>query len=332
MDYSAFIGIDVSKLTFDAFIHSKGVKEKFANNSKGFSAFLGWLKKQLGACQLNSILVCFEHTGIYSLNLSLFLEKQTILFAIVPALDIKRSLGTTRGKSDQLDAQRIAAYAYLKRETLCPTKLPGKVILRLQPLLSLRDQLVTDRARHKLTSNERKAVYTGEDHQELFAVYQDLIKVLTEKIKAIEQAIERLLASDPETKQTYGLITSVKGIGPLTATYLIVYTRNFTRFGHWRKFACYAGIAPFPHTSGTSVKGKTRVSHLANKHIKSLLFLCANNAVKTDPELKAYYQKRVNEGKSKMSTLNIIKNKLVARVFAVAKRQSPFVLNFALAT
>jgi transposase len=325
MNYSAFIGIDVSKLTFDAFIHTKRVKEQFANNTKGFSAFLGWLKKHLGEDLQSSALVCFEHTGIYSLNLSLFLEKQAILFVIVPALDIKRSLGTTRGKSDQIDAERIAAYAYLKRETLSPTKLPSSVILRLQPLLSLRDQLVTDRARHKLTCNERKVVYTGEEHHELFTVYQDLIKVLNEKIKAIEQAIERLLTSDPETRQTYRLITTVKGIGPLTATYLIVYTRNFTRFEHWRKFACYAGIAPFPHTSGTSIKGKTRVSHLANKHIKSLLFLCANNAVKTDPELKAYYQKRVNEGKSKMSTLNIIKNKLVARVFAVAKRQSPFV-------
>ncbi|MXV53357.1 IS110 family transposase [Pedobacter sp. HMF7647] len=329
MNYTAFIGIDVSKLTFDAFICGKHVKQQFDNNDKGFSDFMHWLKKHLSAIELKSALICFEHTGIYSLSLSLFFQQQSVLFTIVPALDIKHSIGTTRGKSDQLDAQRIAAYAYAKREKLIPTKLAPKVILRLQPLLSLRDQLVTDRARYKSTCKEREAVYKQDGYFELFTTYQDLIQVLNEKIKAIDQTIEYLLIHDPETKTIYSLITSVKGIGPLTAAYLIVYTHNFTRFDCWRKFACYAGIAPFPHTSGTSIKSKTRVSHLANKHIKSLLFLCANNAVKTDPELKAYYQKRVNEGKSKMSTLNVIKNKLVARVFAVAKRQTPFIIKAA---
>lgn len=331
MHYTAFIGIDISKLTFDAFIHTKHLKQQFHNNSKGFSAMLGWLKKHLSATEFSSALICLEHTGIYSLNLSLFLQNHAILFSVVPALDIKRSMGTTRGKSDELDAQRIAAYAYLKRELIAPYRLPGETIARLQPLLSLRDQLVTDRAGHKASCKERAAVFQKNTHVELFTVYAKLIKALDEQIKTLEAAIASIIQQDAAVKNTYHLITGIKGIGPLTAAYLIIYTHNFTRFDCWRKFACYAGIAPFPHTSGSSVKGKTRVSHLANKHIKSLLFLCANNAVKTDPELKAYYSKRLNEGKSKMSTLNIIKNKLVARVFAVAKRQSPFVLNAALA-
>jgi transposase len=243
----------------------------------------------------------------------------------VPALDIKCSLGTIRGKSDTLDAERIAEYAYLKREKLTPTVLPSKTILQLQPLLTLRNKLVSDRAGYMVSSKEQKAVFTIKEHQELFGVYKSLIKALDEKIKTIEAAINNLLQSDPDIKRTFQLITGVKGIGPLTASYLIVYTHNFTRFSSWRKFACYSGIAPFPHTSGTSIKGKTRVSHLANKQIKSLLFLCANNAVKNDQELKAYYQKRIQEGKSKMSTLNIIKNKLISRVFAVANRQTEFV-------
>lgn len=326
MNYTAFIGIDVSKLTFDVAIYCKNLKQQFENSQKGYLTFLRWIKKVLTKDEFTKTLVCFEHTGLYSLNLALFFEQQGVLFVMVPALDIKHSLGTTRGKSDQIDADRIAAYAYLKREKLSPTSLPEKTLLKLQPLLSLRDQLITDRARHKATCNERKSVFNKRDHQELFGVYQSLIKVLNEKIKAIEAAIERILESDPAIKKTYELITGIKGIGPLTATYLIVYTQNFKRFDCWRKFACYSGIAPFPHTSGTSVKGKTRVSHLANKHIKSLLFLCANNAVQNDIELKTYYQRRLNEGKSKMSTLNIIKNKLIARAFAVAKRQTQFVL------
>lgn len=325
MNYKAFIGIDVSKLTFDVFIHGRALKQQFTNSEKGFIAFVRWLKKALGHDELTQIFVCFEHTGLYSLNLAFFLQQQSIPFSLVPALDIKCSLGTIRGKSDELDAERIAEYAYLKREKLCPTLLPSKTITKLQPLLSLRNKLVSDRAGYVVSSNEQKAVFTPKEHQELFGVYKSLIKTLNEKIKVIETAIDSLLQSDPDIKKTFELITGVKGIGPLTATYLIVYTHNFTRFSSWRKFACYSGIAPFPHTSGTSVKGKTRISHLANKQIKSLLFLCANNAVQNDPELKAYYQRRLEEGKSKMSTLNIIKNKLIARVFAIAKRQTEFV-------
>jgi transposase len=325
MNYKAFIGIDVSKLTFDVFIYGKSVKQQFTNSEKGFLSFVKWLKKSLSDHELTQILVCFEHTGLYSMNLALFLQQQSVPFSLVPALDIKCSLGTIRGKSDTLDAERIAEYAYLKREKLTPTVLPSKTILQLQPLLTLRNKLVSDRAGYMVSSKEQKAVFTTKEHQELFGVYKSLIKVLDEKIKTIEAAINNLLQSDPDIKRTFQLITGVKGIGPLTASYLIVYTHNFTRFSSWRKFACYSGIAPFPHTSGTSIKGKTRVSHLANKQIKSLLFLCANNAVKNDQELKAYYQKRIQEGKSKMSTLNIIKNKLISRVFAVANRQTEFV-------
>jgi transposase len=329
MHYTAFIGIDVSKLTFDAFIHAKNLKQPFANNAKGFALLLRWLQANLNAEELKGALICFEHTGIYSLNLSLFLQSKNLVFVIVPALDIKRSLGTTRGKSDELDARRIAAYACLKKDQLRPSQLPGESIQRLQPLLSLRDQLVTQRASHRATCKERTSVFAKKDHKNLFLVYAQIIRDLSAQIKKLEAAIAEIIREDQAVKDTFDLVTGIKGIGPLTAGYLIVYTHNFTRFESWRKFACYCGIAPFPHSSGTSLKGKTRVSHLANKHIKSLLFLCANNAVKTDTELRAYYQKRTQEGKSKMSTLNIIKNKLIARAFAVVKRQTPFVLTAA---
>ncbi len=163
------------------------------------------------------------------------------------------------------------------------------------------------------------------DNQYLMDTYQEIISALDLKIKGVEKHINELLQKDQQVKVTYDLITGIKGIGPLTAAYLIVCTHNFTRFESWRKFACYAGIAPFEHRSGTSIRGRNKVSHMANKQVKMLLFLSANNAVRGDKELKDYYIRRINEGKSKMSTLNIIKNKLVARVFAVAKRQTEFV-------
>ncbi|HEY0668702.1 MAG TPA: transposase [Sphingobacteriaceae bacterium] len=325
MNYNSFIGIDVSKLTFDVFVYGKFLKKQFDNTDKGFVCFIKWLKKALCTEDLTQVLICFEHTGLYSMNLALFLQEQSVPFSIVPALDIKCSLGTIRGKSDQLDAERIAEYAYLKKEKLIPTILPSKIIMKLQPLLSLRTKLIADKAGYGVSCNERRSVYPAKEHKELFNVYKGLIKVMEEKIKDLEIAINNLLQNDLEIKRTFKLITGIKGIGPLTAAHLIVYTQNFTKFDSWRKFACYSGIAPFPHSSGTSLKGRTRVSHLANKQIKSLLFLCANVAVQCDPEMKAYYQRRIEEGKSKMSILNIIKNKLISRVFAVMKRQTEYV-------
>lgn len=124
------------------------------------------------------------------------------------------------------------------------------------------------------------------------------------------------------------MLLSIKGVGKLVSIATIIKTRNFTRFDDARKFACYCGTAPFENTSGTSIRGKTKVSHLADKRMKSLLDLAAKSAIQYDKELRAYYLKRTADGKSKMSTINIVRNKILSRMFAVIKRQTPFVENY----
>jgi transposase len=126
-------------------------------------------------------------------------------------------------------------------------------------------------------------------------------------------------------KELYDLMVSVKGVGLILASNLLVVTNCFRGFENSRKFACYAGLAPFEKQSGTSLKKKSRVSHYANKKIKVLLNLSAGSAIQSDPELKAYYQRRIANGKSKMSTLNIVRNKIVHRIFAVVTRRTPYV-------
>lgn len=159
----------------------------------------------------------------------------------------------------------------------------------------------------------------------LEAAFKHVINCLTEEIKGLEKAIKQIIKDDEGLSRTFKLITSIKGIALLVASHLIVYTHNFTRFDNWRKCACYAGIAPFENTSGSSLKGKTRVHPIANRQIKKMLHLAALSASHTDKELKDYYEKRVQGGKSKMSALNILRNKVLARAFAVVKRGSPYV-------
>ena len=102
-------------------------------------------------------------------------------------------------------------------------------------------------------------------------------------------------------------------------------TKGFTAFDNARKLACYAGVAPFPYQSGTSIKGRTKVNHIADKKLKSLLNMCALNAKKHDYQLKKYFNDKVEKGKNKMLVLNNLRNKLLHRIFAVIKRQMPYV-------
>ena len=153
-----------------------------------------------------------------------------------------------------------------------------------------------------------------------------IMDVLTQEIKEAEKEIKDLLRSDESLQNNYELMNSITGIGFATAVHLLIVTENFSRFKEVRKLICYCGVAPFEHSSGTSIRGKMRVSQLANKKLKSLLTMAAISAIQHDPELKDKYEKKVKEGKAKMCALNIIRAKLLERIFAVIKRQSPYIL------
>ncbi len=318
------IGIDISKLTFDARIHSNQVYMEFENSKKGIDKFLKWAYKNSTSSKENILFAC-EHTGLYSHQLAYSLTEKKVPFSLLPGLEVKRSLGMVRGKNDKVDAKNIALYCYRLRDEIEPYEMPTEQVASIKRLLSLRERIVKQRAGFKASYGEQKRVLSKKDNSTLFNVQEKTIKYLTKQITNIEKEMMTIIKSDDKLKEQYKLITSIKGIGKQTALYLIAYTHSFTKFKTWRKFASYCGIAPFPNSSGTSIRGKTRVSNLANKKIKSILDLCAKSAIQFNPEMKIYYNKRVDEGKNKMSTINIIRNKLLSRIFAVIKRQTPYV-------
>ena len=322
MQSEVHVGIDVSKFTLDVFILEVRSHRRFKNNSNDFPVILQWIEK---CTKHKSAFICFEHTGVYSMALAAFLESQHIVFAMVSPLEIKRSMGIVRGKNDVVDSKRIAEYASRFRDKIVVTKLPAKDITRLHFLLTLRDKTARTLSGYIMAVNEVQRGIGHEELPELFASYDAIITALKSEIKKIEAAIKHIINTNPDLKTSFKLITSLKGVSLIVGTYMIVYTCNFTKFATWRKFACYCGIAPFGHQSGTSVKGPAQVSPIANKQLKRLLHLAAVSAASHDPELREYYIRRKSEGKSKMSTLNIIRNKIVARAFAIVKRGTPYV-------
>ena len=203
--------------------------------------------------------------------------------------------------------------------------MPSDTILIIKRLFSLRTKLVKDRTAYKCRLSEQKRIYKKYKNEILINSQTKIIKDLTKQIKIVEKEIDRLIKSDEQLKETYNLIVSVKSVGKQTATAMIIYTTNFTTFSNSRQFASYCGIAPFPHQSGTSIRGKTKVNHLANKKLKYLLDMCAINALNTNSEMKKYYKRRIEIGKNELSTINVIRNKLLARIFAVVNRKTAYV-------
>jgi transposase len=324
MKFLETAGIDVSKDTIDATLHVKKCSKQFKNNTTGFRSFIRWAQKQSGL-SINQIQICFEHTGLYSLKLATFLSNNEIKFSMVPALEIKKSLGIARGKNDQLDARRIAEYAYLRREKLAFYNVPSINIIKLQALTTLRAHMVKNKSGYQSSLQGLKTFFNQKDNENIYKTIQSEISGLNKKIKKIESEILQVIRREESLYHLYNLITSVKGVGLILAANFLVITNCFTKFETSRQFACYSGIAPFEKQSGTSLKSKSKVSHFANKRMKTLLNLAASSAIQCDPELKAYYNHRIETGKSRMSTLNIVRNKIGYRVFAVVKRGTPYV-------
>jgi len=331
MKFNDVIGIDIGKLSNEAFIYSCQLDLSFENSVKGFKKLINWVIKSSNQ-KTESILFAFEHTGIYSFPLSCFLTENKINYTIIPGLEIKKSLGIQRGKNDKIDAKKIALFAYRRKGEITPYKLPPKEFLKIRKLLSLREKLVKQRAGYEATLKENKQFLIKKDNLALFNVHEKMINELNKQISITDSELQVIVDKNEYIKKMYQLITSIKCVGPQTALFIIVFTNGFTLFKNYRKFASYAGIAPFPYQSGISIKGRTKISHLANKKMKALLSSCATSAINHNPEMKIYFERRIEEGKSRQSTLNIVRNKLLARIFAVVERGTPYVNTYGFAS
>ena len=224
-------------------------------------------------------------------------------------------MGFQRGKSDRLDAKRIAQYAFRfqdKAQRWIPDR---SAIRKLKALVSIRECLIKSHDSIAQPLKDYKT-FMPASYKMFKQGCKASLQTLAKDIKAVEKQIQVLIHADEKIKQQYTIATSVKGIGPVTACQMIVSSGEFTKIKTGKQLACYAGVVPFEHSSGTSVCARPRVSHCANKKMKSYLHMAALSAIKGPGELKAYYQRQLAKGKHKMSVLNAIRNKLVLRVCA----------------
>ena len=331
MYFSHYVGVDISKDTLDAAIYPAKDKKMdflhFDNTQKGLSEMLSWLKRR--GVKPSEMVLCAEHTGVYTNPLISFADKKGLALSLNSPLDIKHSMGIARGKNDAVDAGRIAEYAHSHRDNLRLYEKPSNAIIQLQYLLTERRQYKRQRTA-LLNLNSAMNKY---ETPEARSRNESAIHHCDKLIKKVEEQMMDIIISDQGIKRNYELISSVMGIGLINALNTIVYTNNFKSFETPRRYACYIGVAPFDHTSGSSVKGKTKVSKICRTQQKSELSMAARSAITFDPGLRRYYLRKMKEkggGKDAHGiVLNAVKFKLILRMFAVVKSGQPYkVLNY----
>ena len=317
MQFTHLLGGDISKKTIDVALslnqsNASMLSHQFSNNLGGYKKMLTWLRKE--EVSFDKLLVCMENTGVYHRPLVSFLQRKQAFVWVEHPVAIKWSMGLQRGKTDKLDAQRICLYAFRNQD-----KAKDKSLQRVSELLATRERLL--KAEHMLLApiKELRALGLKEEEKLVKKACKQSLLTLKKEIKEINKALEELVKENPAIEASYSYIRSVAHVGSITALQLLVYTHDFERFDSAKKLASYAGVAPFAYQSGSSIRGRPKVHFMAKKSLKKALHMCAVSSIRWAGEMRSYFERKLKEGKHKMSIINAIRNKILQRVYACVK-------------
>ena len=308
-------GIDISKAVFDVYSQESG-HHQFSNDEKGFKDLVKHLSKQA--------LVVMEATGYYHYRLAQYLYKKGIAVSVVNPLSVKRfiQMKLAKVKSDKSDAKAICAYGNINEVPLYNAL--SEVQAECLQMFRLLDNYLKHRT---ATKNKLKGEESlGKPSQTVYRSLKRNLKHLNAEVTALESRLLELVKQDQQHQLT--LLKSIPGLGVKTALFLIVVTDGFKKFETASQLCSYVGITPTIRQSGSSVRGRSRISKVGNKKLRNLLFLCAFSACKHNKACKALYDRIVAKGKSKKLALIAVSNKLLKQAFAIAKSELPYDENF----
>jgi len=304
--YTETFGIDISKDVFDCYGSAQGHLQ-FKNTEEGFLKFLQILS--------DNTLIVMEATGYYHYRLAQFLHKKKQIVSVVNPLSVKRfiQMKLAKVKTDKSDAKAICEYGIINEVPLynALTEVQSECL----QLFRLMDSFIKKRTatKNKLHGEEVLGIPSN-------WVYRSLKrdrKHLDKELLGIENQLLSLVRKDQQAQLT--LLQSIPGIGLKTALFLIVVTDGFKKFETASQLCSYVGITPTIRESGSSVRGRSRISKVGNRKLRNLLFLCSFNACKYNKACREIYERIVNKGKSKKLALIAVSNKLLRQAFAIAK-------------
>jgi transposase len=313
--YNEIYGVDISKDFFDV-MSSKGDYFQLLNDEKGFKKFTKSIAKES--------LVVMEATGYYHYRLAQYLYEQGYIVSVVNPLSVKRfiQMKLSKIKTDKSDAKAICEYAVSNEVPLYTAK--DKSQAECLQLIRLIDTYLKHRTAIKNKLHGEKVLGIPSK-----AVYHSLnrsLKAINKEIELLEKRLIELVKEHQQSQLT--LLKSIPGMGVKTAIMLIVMSDGFNRFENAKQLCSYAGITPIIRESGSSIRGRSRISKMGNKKLRNLLFLCSFSAYKHNKACKEIYDRIVSKGKSKKLALIAVCNKLLKQAFAIAKSGLPYDENF----
>lgn len=311
------VGIDIAKAKFDvALLREDGRIESghFDNSSKGFKQFKTWLDKR----RTDTVHACMEATGLYSNDLALFLHQQGYTVSVVNPARIS-AYGDSllrRNKTDKLDAALIADFC--RTQTPPAWTPPDPIWLELQSLARHLEDLEQTRQqqRNRLGSGVRTPLVREQ--------LQRHIALLDEQFDQLKRHIQNHLDQHPDLRQQKELLTSIPGIGDLTAGKLLAQIPNIRAFDDPRQLVAFAGLNPTQRQSGQSRRSKTPISKQGHAALRAALFMPAISAKRHNPILHTFAQRLTDRGLCGLEVVVAVMRKLLHLIFGILKSGQPF--------
>ena len=312
----AYLGIDISKDTFDAVLvqENRSIPFQASNNQVGHEKLSKWLKKHGGS----NAHVCMEATGRYGDELAEFLHAQGLTVSVVNPRRITAYAASQlkRNKTDSLDAAVIADFC--RTQNPDPWQPPPLAVRELQMMTRHLESLLDMR------TEERNRLQSGVTAPVVVKAIEQHITFLNTQIADLERQIADHLDQHPDLKQQRDLLVSIPGIGDTTAAKLIAEIKDIGRFDDATQLAAYAGLCPSRRTSGTSVRHKPKLSKIGNAVLRKALYFPALSAKSHNPLVRSFCERLAQQKKPKMVVIAAAMRKLLHIVFGVLKHRKPF--------
>lgn len=311
------LGIDVSKAKVDvALFNDKEfiASGEFANTATGFKKLSQWIENK----DAKKVWACMESTGRYGDALATYLYEQDHQVSVVNPARIKKygESQLKRNKTDKLDARTIADFCRTQEPALWTPLSPEQ--RELQEMVRRLSVLIQDQTR------ERNRLKSGVESEVVKTSITDTLDFLARQIDQLEALIQDHVDRHPDLKQNQELLTSISGIGNKTAFKILGELPDVRRFDKSGEVVAYAGLSPQQHTSGSSVRKKTRLTKTGNQNIKTALYFPALSAIKHNPVVKALADRLKEKGKEKMVIVGAAMRKLMQLIYGILKSRQPF--------
>ena len=305
-----YIGIDISKDTFDAATSSQKQSVTFNNTPAGFKKFIKWMSL------FDSPHIAMEATGKYYLGLALHLYEQEYPVYVINPFKIKHHAQSKlkRVKTDSEDAKLIADFCEVHK--LKPWQPDSPIIAKLQEFSALQALLIQAKTRLKNQMQSSTEI-------EVQKIQKAQIKQLEKQIEKIQSQMKACVQQDVELTKQMALLTTIKGLGEKTSIELITHIKDIYRFDNAKALACYSGLVPQIQQSGSSLN-RSSLSKMGNANLRKCLYMPAVNSIAYNPVLKAFADNLRKRGVAGKKIVAAVMRKLIHLVYAILKSGKPF--------